>query len=212
MSAWPIFQPQDTASDLANHPHRVQLVGSTMAHCYPWLCPCCGGAASRRIVVQKVFRESAGGDSGTSYRVQQAEVPYCDGCIARHEREQRLLTWPQRVAVSLATGLTISALGSAFLALLFLPQALRGLGQPGIPWPLVVVAFFATIAYSSLSGAWTQNAHRRVAPQTSVTLSFDFSDCHAPWFDTAMCTYAIRSAAFAQAFTELNSKRVRRFD
>jgi hypothetical protein len=208
MNAWPIFQPQDSASDLANHPHRVVLVPTSAGLAYPALCPYCGKAASRRILVQKVFRQAAAGDSVTSYRVEQAEVPYCDDCTLQHERERRVLTWPQRMVVSLATGLTVSGLGSIFMALLFLPAALRDIGRPGFPLPLVVMLFFAWIAYSSLSGAWKQNAYRRVAPQTSITLAFDFSESYAPLLDAARCTYAIRNAAFAEAFIALNSERV----
>lgn len=208
MNAWPIFQPQDGASDLAGHPHCVTLLeGSGKLH-FPELCPYCGKAAFARMVVQKVFRQSTTGDFVTSYLIKQAEVPYCDNCIAQHHREQRLLTWSQRVVVSLATGLTVSALGSVFMALVFLPTALRSLGQPGFPWPLVVVAFFMLIAYSSFSGAWNQNAYRRVTPQTTVTLAFDFGESYAPLLKAARCTYAIRNAAFAQAFIKLNQQLV----
>lgn len=136
MNAWPIFQPQDSASDLADHPHRVTLLEGSGRPRFPDLCPNCGKPAFARMVVQKVFRQAAAGDSVTSYVIQQAEVPYCDNCTAQHHREQRLLTRPQRVVVSLATGLTVSALGSGFMALVFLPAALRSMAQPGFPWPL----------------------------------------------------------------------------
>jgi hypothetical protein len=208
MNTWPIFQPQDSACDLANHPNRVMLFQDAAGLAYPSLCPYCGKAASQRIVVQKVFRQAAAGDSVTSYRVEQADVPYCDDCIAQHERDQRALTMPQRVVVSLATGLTVSGLGSIFMAVVFLPVALRDIGRPGFSLPLVMVLFFALIAYSSLSGAWQQNAHRRVPPQTGITLAFDFSESYAPWLQTARCTYAIRNAAFAEAFIALNSQRI----
>ena len=208
MNSWPIFQPQDSASDIANHPHRVTLLEGSGRLNFPELCANCGKAAFGRIVVQKVFRQAAAGDSVTSYLIQQAEVPYCDNCTAQHHREQRLLTRSQRMMVSLATGLTVSALGSGFMALVFLPAALRSLVQPGFPWPLVVVAFFMLIAYSSFSGAWDQNAYRRIAPQTSITLAFDFGESYAPLLKAARCTYAIRNAAFAQAFIKLNQQLV----
>ena len=209
MNAWPIFQPQDSASDLADHPHRVTLLADSGALSFPKLCPNCGNTAYGRIVVQKVFRQASAGDSVTSYAVHQVEVPYCDDCRAQHQREQQMLTWPQRVAVSLGTGLSVSAFGSGFMALVFLPAALRDLGRPGFPLPLVVVAFFALIACSSFSGAWKQNAYRRVAPQTSITLAFDFSEGHAPLLEAARCTYAIRNAAFAYAFIKLNHRLAR---
>ena len=122
MISWPIFQPQNSASDLASHPHRVTLLEGSGRPDFPELCPICGKAAFGRIVVQKVFRQAAAGDSVTTYVIQQAEVPYCDNCTTQHRQEQRLLTRPQRVMVSLATGLTVSALGSGFMALLFLPE------------------------------------------------------------------------------------------
>lgn len=147
-------------------------------------------------------------DSATTYEIEGAVVPYCNPCIAQHEHEVRALSWPQRVAVSLTTGLTISALGSGFMALLFLPDAVRSLTRSGFPWPLVVVMFFALIAYSSLSGAWKQNAHRRVPPQTGITRAFDFSESHAEMFDAPRSTYSIRNSAFAEAFVALNRARI----
>ncbi len=171
---------------------------------YPWLCPYCGQSASQCLLVEKVFRQAGSGDGVTCYQVEQAQVPYCDDCIAQHKHEQRLLTWTQRQIVSLDTGLTVSALGCSFMALLFLPVALRDIGRPGFPLPLVVVAFFALIAYSSLSGAWKQNAYRRVAPQTRITLAFDFSERYTPLFEAARCTITIRNPAFAESFVALN--------
>ena len=208
MNPWPIFQPQDSASDLVNHPHRVTLLEGSGRPNFPNLCPNCGKAAFGCIVVQKVFRQAAASGSVTSYLIQQAEVPYCDNCTKQHHREQQLLTRPQRVMVSLADGLTVSALGSSFMALVFLPAALRSVAQPGFPLLLVVVAFFVVIAGSSFSCAWKQNSYRRIAPQTSITLAFDFGERYSPLFTAARCTYAIRNAAFAQAFMKLNQQLV----
>ena len=164
MPAWPIFQPQDSASDLADHPHRFTLLADSVALRFPPLCPNCGNTAHGSIAVQKVFRQAPADDSVNSYVVHKMDVPYCDDCKALHDREQRLLTPQQRVEVSLATGLSVSAVGCVFMALLFLPVALKDLGRAGFPLPLVAVAFFALIAWSSFSGAWKQNAHRRVIP------------------------------------------------
>ena len=209
MQAWPIFQPQDSASDLAGHLHRVTLLAGSEALRFPPLCPNCGNTASGSIAVQKVFRQTGSGDFVTTYVVHQLDVPYCDGCKALHDREQRELTPQQRVAASLATGLSVSAFGCVFMALVFLPAALKDLGRGGFPLPLLVVAFFALIAWSSFTGAWAQNAYRRVSPQTSITLAFDFSEGHAPFLGAARRTYAIRNAAFADAFIALNQQLVR---
>ena len=153
MKAWPIFQPQDSAGDLVDHPHRVTLLAGSEAPRFPALCPNCGNTASGSIAVQKVFRQTGSGDSVTSYVVHQIGVPYCDDCKALHHREERLLTRQQCVAVSLATGLSVSAFGCVFMALVFLPAALKDLGRAGFPMLLLVVAFFALIAWSSFSGA-----------------------------------------------------------
>lgn len=207
MNSWPIFKPQDSARELADHPHRLQLVHSS-GLVYPALCPNCGDPASRNIIVEKVFRRASNTDTPDGYVIEAASPPYCDRCIAQHERELRILSWPQRVAVSLATGVTIAALGSGFMALLFLPDAVRDLAHPGFPWLLAMVLFFSLIAYASLSSAWNENAHRRVPPQTSVTLAFDFSASYAELLDTPRATYSIRNAAFAEAFMALNQERV----
>jgi len=193
--------------DLADHPHRVQLVHDAAGLVYPALCPNCGNPASRKLEVPKVFRRTYS-DAPTSYSVESVVAPYCNRCIAHHEHEERKLSWPQRLAVSLASGLTISAFGSVFMASVFLPDALRELTRPGFPWLLVVVAFFALLAYGSLAAAWQQTAHRRVPPQTSITRAFDFSESHAELFDEPRSTYSIRNREFAAAFTALNRERI----
>ena len=92
MNAWPIFQLQDSASDLADPPHRVTLLAGSGGLIFPKPCPHCGHSACGRIVVQKVFRQASAGDSVTRYAVHRVEVPYCDDCRAQHQREQRMLT------------------------------------------------------------------------------------------------------------------------
>ena len=82
------------------------------------------------------------------------------------------------------------------------------MAQPGLPWLLLIVNFFMLIAYSSFSGAWNQNTYRRIAPQTTITLAFDFSKSYAPLWKAARRTYAMRNAAFAQAFINLNKQFV----
>jgi hypothetical protein len=207
MKDWPIFIPQDSARDLVDHPHRVQLVHDAAGLVFPALCPHCGAAASRKIDMHKVFRRTYN-DAPATYTIESASVPFCDRCIALHEHEARTLSWLQRVAVSLASGVTISAIGSGFMAYLLLPDALRELARPGFPWLALIALFFALLAYGSLWTAWTQNAHRRVPPQTRVTRAFDFSESYAELFDAPRSTYSIRNRTFADAFIALNRERV----
>ena len=164
-------------------PHRVQLAHDA-ALVFPPLCPNCGAPASRTITVRKVFRRTYH-DSSPDFDIEGVVVPYCERCIAAHEEQARTLrlSWTQWLVVSLASGLTIAALGSAFMAILFLPDALRDLTHPRFPVLLVVVGCFALIAYGSLATAWSNNAHRRVPPQTSITRAFDFSARKAELFD-----------------------------
>ena len=200
MKDWPIFEPQAASRDLADHPHRVQLVNRTLA--MPALCPNCGAAAARSLVVRKVFVNADTEDR--TIDIESLAVPYCDRCIALHEREVCALSWPQRLAVSLATGLTLPALGAALLALLVLPDALRELTRAGFPWPLALVAALACMSWFCLASAWKRTEHRRVPPQTSVTRAFDFSASHAETFDEPRSTYSVRNAEFFKAFTALN--------
>lgn len=207
---WPIFEPQNSASELAANPHRVDIEGEVADVAYPALCAFCGAGAGRRIAVAKVFRDQGGSDGVAAYRIRSAHVPYCEPCIAEHQREARQLTPAQRLAVSLATGLIVSSVGSAFMALVLLPAALRDLLHPGFPLPLAAVLFFAAIAASSFRGAWAQTAHRRIPPQTRISRAFDFSDSGAALFEKKGFTCAIQNAAFADAWIALNRARVRK--
>ena len=209
MRDWPIFEPQTSACDLAPHPYRVALRGQLHQLRQPPLCAFCGAGADRCIPVLKVFRDPGGGDGVTGYCVDTAAVPYCPSCTARHGHERRVLSPIQRVAVSLATGLTVSAVGSVFMAFVLLPAAWRALWMPGFPLPLAVVLAFAAIAASSLAGAWRETARRRVPPQTEVTRAFDFSPTGAPLFGELGFVCSIRNADFARAFVAANQERVR---
>lgn len=212
MGDWPIFQAQVDAIDLADHPQRLRFSGEASSMSYPSICAYCGESASRQIVVQKVFRIASSGEDLTRHEIQQAAVPFCEACIGRHRQQERTLTAPQRWLASLATGLTVSGVGSSFMAVFFLPDALRALRRPGFPLPLAVVAFFALIGYSSLRGAWSDTARRRVPPQTEITRAFDFGCSDRTLFGKASFTCSIRSQSFAAALVALNAQRVLRAD
>ncbi len=201
----PIFEPQSTADELADHPCRLLLVESPGGPAFPPLCQYCGQPASGRLGVSKVFRVRDSSGAPDDYVIRSLEVPYCGECIARHHQASRPIGWMRIAAVSMADGLSVSAAGCALMATMLLPGGLASLFQPGFPLPAVIVLGFGAIAWSSAKGAWRQTAHRRVPAQTPISRAFDFTDADGALFAPRRTTYSIRNPAFAEAFRVLNS-------
>jgi hypothetical protein len=69
---------------------------------------------------------------------------------------------------------------------------------------IVLTMAFGLLARYQFKLAWCGTEYLRVAPQTSVTLAFVFSDNSAAPFESARFLCTVRNAEFAAAFVELN--------
>ena len=203
------IEPQDNASELAPHPHRLTLRGSPGSADFPPLCPHCASSAANKIRYSKVFRH-ADSDGPTRYVVTSVAVPFCDPCIARHRAQETRPSLLATVASSFATmdmlGAVFPAIAAIFLVYLALGDLLHGKGTRVLV-ELGIGAVFALIAWAQARAVWQETARFRVPPQSDVTMAFDFSDDTAPAFESARFVCTIRNERFATAFRALNLDR-----
>lgn len=203
------IEPQDSASELAPHPHRLTLRGSPGGADFPPLCPHCGSAAANKIAYAKVFRH-ADSDGPTHYVVSSVAVPFCDPCIERHRAQEVKPSLTAHLLSGFATmdmlGAVFPAMGALFLVYLALGDALHGRGTRFLV-ELGIGAVFALIAWGQARVVWRQTERFRVPPQSDVTLAFDFSDDAAPVFEAARFVCTMRNDRFANAFRALNIER-----
>jgi hypothetical protein len=202
------FTPQTRAAGLADHPHRLQLKGRPGTLDWPSVCPNCGGAAGERLEVRKVFhrRRRRGRDRLV---VGRATIPFCAACAARHRAEEQTMTFLQRVLSCLATPVVISPIGAGIVFVL-LADATSAATPADAGWTLraALLGFLALVVLGGLVGMWRETRHRRVPPQTDVTLACDFSDDLGNLLVGSRRIYAIRDPAFAEAFAEANRDRL----
>lgn len=206
----PVAQPQLGNEGLLPGTHRVLLAGAVEGLRHPPVCPHCGVAATRPLPVAKVFMHNDGDqDGGWRYRIARATPLFCDACLRRHADEALPVTLLDRLKSGLFTELALPGLGTTALALFLLQDAgPRSLPRLDRDWPiLALIGVLLLIGLSCLRLAWTGNAHRRVPAPTPTSRAFDFGDNEASAFRTTLRTYAIRSAAHAEAFQRLNAGR-----
>lgn len=203
------IEPQDNASELAPHAYRLMLRGRVDGAEFPPLCPSCGGAASQRLEITKVFRDTDS-DGPTTYCLRSARVPFCDACIARHRAQEQPHSLLDTVLSGFASmdmlGAVFPALAALFLGYLALGDALHGRGTRFLV-EIGIAAVFALIAWGQGRSVWEQTARFRVPPQSDVTRAFDFSDDTGSVFESARFTCTIRNDRFANAFRILNVDR-----
>jgi hypothetical protein len=196
------------------HAHRVALTGPLRSLGFPNRCANCGAVTSERLPVRKVFARHAGYRRRTGsrryrgYRIDTAQVPYCGGCIAQDARERQSVAsrWRARLgALLLGSFPALFPLGFAVFLLTTIGPRKPGYAGDGFEQILALVfAGAGVIAY-----AWWDTRRCMVPRQTSVTLAFDFSPDVSDLLDHSQRrVYAMRDAAFAEAFTALNRDRV----
>jgi hypothetical protein len=201
------------ASALADHPYRLELVGSPGALDWPTLCASCGTGTDSRLTVRKVFgRPRSFNRRSTSFRRQiiaAAEVPYCADCAARH----RALVPPRSFLGDLWRMLwpvLIPMFGFGWFFKLTVGIALeeqsRGGTNAKYVWGLPV--FFAFGLLWCLVIAWWSSRAARVEKQTEVTRACDFSDDVSWFWERERRIYALRDQRFAQALAEANRDRL----
>ena len=209
------FGPRTRDTGLASHAqHRVELAGPLRKLVWPDLCPSCGGAATERIAVAKVFirqrrRRRKIIDDVTLHSVQTVRVPFCGACASRHRELERRPGIVRRSISYVSTIFVIPFLTAMLgLALFAVPSLLGPAGDLiSTPKRPIQVAAFAVCAVLFAWMAWYHTRRLRVAPQTEVTSSFDFSDNLGDIFRGERRIYAMSSNAFAESFKVANADR-----
>jgi len=199
------------------HPYRVELTGPLRSLGFPNRCANCGAVTSERLPVRKVFGRNAGyrrraiSRQYRGYRIDTALVPYCPPCIAQdaRERESAASRWRSRLGALLIQSFpAFFPLGFAvFLLTTISPSMNPGDTGGGVERLLALV--FGGAGLGLIAYAWWDTRRCMVPRQTSVTLAFDFSADVSDVLDHSQRrVYAMRDAAFAEAFTALNRDRV----
>jgi len=202
---------------LEPHSHRVELTGPLGSLGFPDRCANCGVVTRERLPVRKVFGRNAGRRRRTrsrvyrGYRIDTAQVPYCRDCIAQDARERQSMAsrWRARVGTFLLEAFP------ALFPLAFAVFLLTALDLPRKPgyafygFEQILALLFGSAAVGAMAYAWWSTRRCLVPRQTSVTLAFDFSPDVSDLLDhVPRRVYAMRDAAFAEAFIALNRDRV----
>jgi hypothetical protein len=203
----PTYEISILDHDLPPDAHRVDLTGSPRRLKWPGICPNCGGPASERIPISKIFRPVAGVEAGSGPDfVTRIDVPFCTACAER----QRHLAQPPGVFdgwLAVFTSPLVISFGfaTAFAVIAF--RVWAGMSADEV-WAklagLALVAFFVLVAAWSVVAAWRSARFFRVPRQTEITRAFDFSDNLGNLVAGQRRAYAIRNAAFAEAFATAN--------
>jgi hypothetical protein len=197
-------------AELAPHPHRMALWGAPAAARFPPLCPNCGSAAAKSLLLAKSFVRSTGSETPNETVVLSVAVPFCDACIARHEAASVRPGYLSTLLSGFASGDMLGAVAFGAATAFTAFQALRELSRGRVPHALVFAAL--TLAFGAISAlqarkAWRETEHVRVRPPTEVSLAFDFSDNEPAPFRAPMYTCSVRDPRFFAAFRELNRER-----
>ena len=210
--------PLDLTLDglLEPHPHRVELTGPLRSLGFPNRCANCGAATSERLPVRKVFGRNAGHRRRSrsrryrGYRIDTAQVPYCGACIAQDARERQSMAsrWRARLGALLVESFpALFPLG--FVVFLLTTVHPASSSNSAGDFVLILALVFGGAGACLIGYAWWDTRRCMVPRQTSVTLAFDFSPDVSDLLDHSQRrVYAMRDAAFAEAFTALNRDRV----
>jgi hypothetical protein len=201
MAAMKCIDPQDGASGLLPHPHRVTLQCRPHALAFPPLCPNCGRPATQKIAYAKVFRRA------NRFILSSAQVPFCDECCARHHAQEQPPDWRTTLLTLFSDADIFGAIFPGLGALFVLNLGLRDLWHGRFTATAVELGlglFFGWIARGQAKAVLDRTAHQRVPPLSEVTEAFDFSDDVSDLLEPARVIYAMRDARFAAAFDALN--------
>lgn len=203
-----VARPQLGNEGLTAPSNQVILEGPISGLAYPDICPNCGAHAHRALTIAKPFMYSSGGDTGWSHRVAQAWPLFCDPCHARHASEVIPVTDADRMKSLFSQPLLIPALGLVlFGGLIILDRAFAFLKDPLAEWPIIALAIaMLLVGRYCAQLAWREGSWTRVPLLTPTSSAFDFGDDDDSLFQRTARTYAIRNAACAVAFEQLNAK------
>ena len=171
---------------------------------FPRMCPACGGRGEVRLECAKSLR-GVDSDDQEIWTVLTHRPWFCAACAAAHERERwrpGIGDYGRRLVAG--GGEMLGAAVALGVGLLFLKDAVVKLS-------LVLLVFSALplgVAWYLIRKNWQAQAYRCVAPPTAVTGAVDFTEDQAAEFEPAWVRFTFRNAAYAEAFREVNRKRI----
>ena len=206
---------------LAEHPHHVELTGPLRSLAFPSRCANCGAVTTERLTVRKVFGRMAGhrhlmsSNRYPGYRIDTARVPYCPACIEQDasERPSVAARWRARLPNLVVQSIpALPCLGFAVFLVKDMAVPTPG-GISAAGFELALALLFAVCGAGLIVRALWETRRYMIPQQTSVTLAFDFGTDISDVLDPGeRRVYAMRDAAFADAFMALNRYRVWRPD
>ena len=184
----------------------VALIGSHRRVAWPQLCPACGALASTHIDVAKIFGRRSRYGGYSYYRlIVRMRIPFCRSCADRHE--QLVKPVPSVIGSFFRTPALLSFIGAAAVAAILSMIFLQG-GEhvsPGIR--LYALGGILLLVGMGIFITAREARFLRVPPLTEITRACDFSD-NVGFPLGRRRFYAIRNAAFADAFTKANHDRL----
>ncbi len=184
----------------------VALTGSHRRVAWPPLCPACGAPASTDIEVAKIFGRHARYSGRGSYRsIVRMRIPFCRSCADRHQ--QLVPPVPSVVGSFFRTPAVLSFIGAAAVAAILSMIFLQGGEGVSRGARLYTLSGIVLLVGTGIVITAREARFLRVPALTEITRACDFS--HNLGFPFGRRRfYAIRNAAFAEAFTRANQDRL----
>ena len=184
----------------------MALVGSHRRVAWPPLCPACGAPASTHIEVGKIFgRRSQYGGHGYYRFIVRMPIPFCGGCLDRH---QRVVTpVPSVVGSFFRTPALLSFIGAVAVAAILWTIFIQGGEGVSRDARLYALGGIAMLVGLGIFIPLREGRFLRVPPLTEITRACDFSDNVGFPFGRRRL-YAIRNPTFAEAFARANHDRL----
>lgn len=196
--------------------HRVTLTGSPSTLSWPPVCAACGGVASTRLPVTRIFARDwrlPSSRSPHTFHIQSVrtlEVPFCSACAARHARDVQPVGALRSMISIFTTPFVFPVVAAVLACVTYVAPGALGPATALVAAPssagAAVVFFLAALGFSAL--VWHQTRRRRIPRPTAITGAFDFSDNLGPFLGQERRVYGMENDRFATAFSKANAPRV----
>ncbi|HET8546634.1 MAG TPA: hypothetical protein VFL57_01445 [Bryobacteraceae bacterium] len=180
-------------------PRVVELSGKLHELAMPAVCINCGGTASQRFHIEKIF-EHEHDESPTTFSLRRIAVPFCPLCLDTHRRELRVVPPLARIRMMYNSGAMWTATVLAIIAVVLLTR--------GGMLPIAIAAFLLLVAAVCALIAFYQTRYLAVPPATSVSSAFGFGGEVSGMFEPERRVLTLRNAQFAEAFVAVNHERI----
>jgi hypothetical protein len=190
----------------------LMLSPSDPALVLPPICASCGAPANgllpfANVFDRPIFKYAHAGrpNDDTAYHIVHARMPCCDACQRQHEAELPRRSSLFYVGTLFTSESMIFVVCAAIFAGYFYGRAFHGGGRGVDIGPLVIAAAATLMAVAGVFSAKSVTKRLRLAPQTSITRRFAFSDnlslapLTAPHFQ-----YTLYNKMFGDAFAAAN--------